>query len=128
MKRLLFILCITMSFTALGQYNSTLKLAVLKYNGGDWYVNPTSLKNLSNFCNEHMGTKLNPDYATVEPGSPDIFNYPFIHLTGHGNIILDDHEAENLRNYMKAGGFLHMDDNYGLDPYARLAIVKIFPN
>lgn len=117
-----------LSQAGIAQYSSTLKLAVLKYDGGDWYANPTSLKNLSIFCNENLGTGLDKDYATVEPGSPDIFNYPFIHLTGHGNITLDDYEAENMRNYLIAGGFLHMDDNYGLDPYARLVIAKIFPN
>ncbi len=128
MKKLLLVFCLFVSYSAMGQYTSTLKLALLKYSGGDWYANPTSLPNLADFCNTNLGTKLDRNYATVEPGSPDIFNYPFIHLTGHGNIIFTDHEAENLRKYLKAGGFLHMDDNYGMDPYARLAIAKIFPN
>ena len=105
-----------------------LKLAVLKYNGGgDWYANPTSLKNLSVFCNQNLNTKLNPDYATVELGSSAIFNYPFVHMTGHGNVVFSNAEAENLREYLLAGGFLHIDDNYGMDPYIRPEMKKVFP-
>ncbi len=107
---------------------AALKLALLKYNGGgDWYANPTSLPNLSKFCNEHLNTNLDPDYATVEAGSAEIFNYPFVHMTGHGNVVFSDAEAENLRNYMIGGGFLHIDDNYGMDPYVRPAMKKVFP-
>ena len=105
-----------------------LKLALLKYNGGgDWYANPTSLENLSEFCNSALGTDLNPDYATVEVGSADLFNYPFIHMTGHGNVVFSPAEAENLRNYLIGGGFLHADDNYGMDPYIRVALKQVFP-
>ena len=106
----------------------TLKLALLKYNGGgDWYANPTSLENLSEFCNSALGTDLNPDYATVEVGSADLFNYPFVHMTGHGNVVFSPSEAENLRNYLIGGGFLHADDNYGMDPYIRVALKQVFP-
>jgi len=106
----------------------SLRLALLKYNGGgDWYANPTSLTNLAEFCNSALGTELNADYATVEVGSADLFNYPFIHLTGHGNIVFSPAEAENLRNYLIGGGFLHADDNYGLDPYIRVALKQVFP-
>lgn len=106
-----------------------LKLALLKYSGGgDWYSNPTSLKNLSSFCNQQLGTDIDPDYATVEVGSADIYNYPFLHMTGHGNVVFTDSDAENLRNYLMAGGFLHIDDNYGMDPYVRVAIKKVFPD
>jgi len=105
-----------------------LKLAVLKYNGGgDWYANPTSLKNLSIFCNENLNTKLNSDYATVEVGSSAIFNYPYVHMTGHGNVVFSNSEAQNLREYLLAGGFLHIDDNYGMDPYIRPEMKKVFP-
>lgn len=105
-----------------------LKLALLKYNGGgDWYANPTSLTNLAKFCNANLGTDLNPDYATVEAGSADIFNYPFVHMTGHGNVVFSPAEAENMRNYLIGGGFLHVDDNYGMDPYIRVALKSIFP-
>ncbi len=106
----------------------TLKLALLKYNGGgDWYANPTSLPNLAQFCNKALGTNLDDDYATVEVGSADLFNYPFVHMTGHGNVVFNDSEAENLRNYLLAGGFLHIDDNYGMDPFIRPAMKKVFP-
>ena len=106
----------------------TLKLALLKYSGGgDWYANPTALENLSEFCNSALGTDLNADYATVEVGSADLFNYPFIHMTGHGNVVFSAAEAENLRNYLIGGGFLHADDNYGMDPYIRVALKQVFP-
>jgi len=106
----------------------SLKLALLKYNGGgDWYSNPTSLINLSGFCNKFLGTNFDPDYATVEVGSVELFNYPFVHMTGHGNVVFSSQEAENLRNYLLAGGFLHIDDNFGMDPYIRPAMKKAFP-
>ncbi len=104
-----------------------LKLALLKYNGGDWYANPTALPNLAQFCNEKLGTSFDLDYATVEVGSVEIFSYPFLHMTGHGNVIFSDLEAENLRNYLIGGGFLHIDDNYGMDPYVRVAMKEVFP-
>jgi hypothetical protein len=104
------------------------QIALLKYNGGgDWYANPTSLTNLIKFCNENLMTNLVADYATVEVGSPEIFNYPFIHMTGHGNWYLNDQEAQNLRNYLIGGGFLHIDDNYGLNPYVKPQLKKVFP-
>jgi hypothetical protein len=104
------------------------QIALLKYRGGgDWYANPTSLTNLIDFCNRNLKTNIDRDYATVDAGSADIFNYPFIHMTGHGNVVFDEQEAMNLRNYMIAGGFLHIDDNYGLDPYIRPMMKKVFP-
>ncbi len=108
--------------------NPTLKMGLLKYNGGgDWYANPTSLPNLAQFCNQTLGTNFDPDYGTVEVGSAELFNYPFVHMTGHGNVVFSDAEAENLRQYLVAGGFLHIDDNYGMDPYVRTAMKKVFP-
>ena len=105
-----------------------LQLALLKYSGGgDWYSNPTALTNLAAFCNEKLNTNFNLDYATVEVGSPEIYNYPWVHMTGHGNVVFTDLDAENLRNYLIAGGFLHIDDNYGMDPYVRPAMKKVFP-
>ena len=104
------------------------KIALLKYNGGgDWYANPTSLPNLIRFCNENLGTDLAKEPATVEPGSRELFNYPYVHMTGHGNIVFSEAEARNLREYLLAGGFLHADDNYGLDPAFRREMKKIFP-
>ncbi len=109
--------------------NETYRIALLKYNGGgDWYANPTSLPNLIKFCNENLGTSINKEPGTVEPGSADIYNYPFIHMTGHGNVVFSDYEASNLRNYLISGGFLHIDDNYGIDPYIRRELKKVFPD
>jgi len=106
---------------------STVKIGLMKYKGGgDWYANPTSLPNLVEFCHEHLGSSLF-EIEEVEPGSIDIFNFPFIHMTGHGNVVFTDDEAQNLRSYLKAGGFLHIDDNYGMDPYVRPALKKVFP-
>ncbi len=105
------------------------EIALLKYNGGgDWYANPTSLPNLIKFANQNINTTIKNKPATVEPGSPDVFSYPFIHATGHGNIVFSDNEILNLRNYMMSGGFMHFDDNYGLDEYLRREIKRIFPN
>ncbi|MCW2119944.1 DUF4159 domain-containing protein [Flavobacterium sp. 7A] len=105
------------------------EIALLKYNGGgDWYANPTSLPNLIQFCNININTTLKLKPATVEPGSLSLFTYPFVHLTGHGNVVFNDSEVKNLQNYLNSGGFLHIDDNYGLDQYIRKEIKKLFPN
>ncbi len=105
-----------------------LQLALLKYNGGgDWYANPTALPNLAAFCNRALGTDLAPDYGTVDVGSAELYNYPWVHMTGHGNVVFSDAEAKNLRNYLIGGGFLHIDDNYGMDAYLRVAMEKVFP-
>jgi hypothetical protein len=124
MKKMLFIILVLSFFTLKAQ-----EIAVLNYKGGgDWYSNPTALKNLISFCNTNIDTALNPKPATVTPDSPELFNYPYIHLTGHGNVYFSDEDAKNLRNYLLSGGFLHVDDNYGLDPYFRKAIKKVFPD
>lgn len=107
----------------------TLKMALLKYNGGgDWYANPTALPNLAAFCNNQLGTNFSTEYAEVSVGSAELFNYAFVHMTGHGNVVFSNAEAENLRAYLLAGGFLHIDDNYGMDPYVRVAMKKVFPD
>lgn len=105
------------------------QIAVLKYNGGgDWYANlETSVPNLIKFCNENLKTNINPEQATVDAGSAEIFNYPFVHMTGHGNVIFSNQEAENLRNYLLGGGFLHISDNYGMDKFVRPQMKKVFP-
>ncbi|RXR32678.1 DUF4159 domain-containing protein [Flavobacterium piscinae] len=122
MKKIL--LLFLFSFTINAQ-----EIALLKYNGGgDWYGNPTSLPNLIKFCNQNINTKIKSKPATVEPGSSDLFSYPFVHLTGHGNVVFNDNEIQNLRNYLTSGGFLHIDDNYGMNKYIRKEIKKIFPN
>jgi hypothetical protein len=105
------------------------ELAVLKYNGGgDWYANPTAVPNLIQFCNDRIKTKINPTAATVTPDSSELNLYPFIHMTGHGNVVFSESEVKNLRNYLLSGGFLHIDDNYGMDEYVRKEITKLFPN
>lgn len=127
MKKILLlsvILYLCSAFTA----GPKIKLALLQYNGGgDWYANPTALTNLSSFCNQTLKTDLDIQYETVEAGSIEIFKFPFLHMTGHGNVVFSDTEAENLRKYLIAGGFLHIDDNYGMDPFVRPAMKKVFP-
>ncbi|PQJ30459.1 hypothetical protein BST92_00225 [Nonlabens arenilitoris] len=104
-------------------------VAVLKYDGGgDWYSNPTALPNLVSYCNEEIGTTLSTDVATVEANSIDIFQYPFIHMTGHGNVVFSEDDLSNLKNYLLSGGFLHIDDNYGMKPYLEKELLKLFPN
>lgn len=105
------------------------RLGLLKYSGGgDWYANlETSLRNLANYCNQNLGMNINPEQGLVEAGSPDIFNYPFIHVTGHGNIVFSPQEAQNIRNYLAGGGFLHISDNYGMDKFIRPQMKKVFP-
>lgn len=105
------------------------EIALVKYSGGgDWYANPTSLPNLIKYCNQNINTKIKSKPGTVEPSSPNLFSYPFVHMTGHGNVVFSDADVSNLRNYMLSGGFLHIDDNYGMDQYIRKEIKKIFPN
>jgi len=116
------------SMTTIDRSSPSLQLGLLKYNGGgDWYANPTALINLAAFSNKFLNTNFELDYATIDVGSAELYNHPFVHMTGHGNVIFSDSEAENLRNYLIAGGFLHIDDNYGMDPYVRLAMKKVFP-
>jgi hypothetical protein len=100
----------------------------LKYGGGgDWYANKTSLPNLINFCNQNIGTNLNREEDIVEVGSPELFYYPFVHMTGHGNVSFTSNDVQNLRSYLISGGFLHIDDNYGLDKFIRREMKKVFP-
>ena len=111
------------------QAQTSLSLAVLKYNGGgDYYANPTALPNLIAYCNNTLGTKISKDVPYVEAGSKDLFLYPFIHMTGHGNVVFSKEEAANIRMYLEAGGFLHIDDNYGMDQFIRIELNKVFPN
>ena len=104
------------------------EIAVLKYSGGgDWYSNPTALPNLIKFCNQNINTSIDVQPQTVEPGSTDIYQFPLVHMTGHGNVVFSDDEIENLRNYLLSGGFLHIDDNYGMNEYIRKELKKLFP-
>lgn len=122
---LLIVFLVSVSFAPAPSY----QIGLLKYNGGgDWYANlGTSLPNLIKFCNENLNTNFNAQQGIIEAGNADIFNYPFIHMTGHGNVVFSVQEADNLRRYMISGGFLHIDDNYGMDPFVRPQMKKVFP-
>ncbi len=123
----LIILFIFSTSSFFGQSHS-FKIGILKYNGGgDWYANPTALKNLIQFCNANLNTNIHPVYDEIEVGNLSIFQYPWVHLTGHGNVVFSQNEANNLRNYLTSGGFLHISDNYGLDPFIRKEMKKVFP-
>ena len=122
--RKLFFLFLLISISSFSQ-----EIALLKYSGGgDWYANPTSLPNLINFCNANINTRIKTKPSTVEPGNPDLLSYPFVHMTGHGNVVFSDSDVDNLKNYLTAGGFLHIDDKYEKNKYVRKEIKKIFPN
>lgn len=123
MKKISYLLLL-ISFASFSQ-----EIALLKYSGGgDWYANPTSLPNLIKYCNANINTRIKSKPATVEPSSPDLFSYPFVHMTGHGNVVFSNADVINLRNYLTSGGFLHIDDNYGMNEYIGKEIKKIFPN
>lgn len=127
MKLILVFFCslvVSLSFA-----QGTYQIAYLKYNGGgDYYANPTALANLVQFCNSNLGTTISKEIPFVAVGSPEISAYPFLHMTGHGNVVFTMREAENLRNYLLGGGFLHIDDNYGMDKFIRDELKKVFPN
>jgi hypothetical protein len=129
MKFLHFILSIYIFLNGFSiQAQGNFSIGLLKYSGGgDWYANPTSLPNLIRFVNQNLNMNIKPDYVTVDAGSQDIFSLPFVHMTGHGNVIFSTADAENLRNYLLAGGFLHIDDNFGMDPFIRPQLKRIFP-
>ncbi|MEM7298141.1 MAG: DUF4159 domain-containing protein [Bacteroidota bacterium] len=115
-------------FAVLTGFSQPVKIAKLKYDGGgDWYANKTALPNLIEFCNEAIGTDLAISEDVVDVGSPDLFLYPYVYMTGHGNIVFTETQAENLRSYLTSGGFLHVDDNYGLDQFIRIEMKKVFP-
>ena len=122
-------LIISFFFCLFSVLSYTQDLAILKYKGGgDWYGNPTALPNLIKFCNDNINTKINPKPQTVEVGSSDIFQFPLLHMTGHGNVFFSETDAENLSNYLISGGFLHIDDNYGMEPYITEELKKVFPD
>lgn len=123
MKKLTFILCFFLLINVSAQ-----QIAVLQYGGGgDWYANPTALPNLVAFTNQQTKTSINTNIATVKPHDTDMFNYPIIFMTGHGNVFFSDDDIENLKNYLISGGFLHISDNYGLNKYIRKELKKLFP-
>lgn len=118
-------LCCTLVLDSAAQ---GIKIAKLKYEGGgDWYANKTALPNLIDFCNSTLNTNLVVEEEVVDISSPELFLYPYVYMTGHGNVVFTEDEAENLRKYLISGGFLHVDDNYGLDEFIRLEMKKVFP-
>ena len=125
MKKLfLVVFMFSYAFTAKAQ-----QVAVLKYKGGgDWYANPTSLPNLINFTNTQLKTTISKNLVTVTPNSEEIFNFPILFMTGHGNVFFSDEDVINLKKYLSSGGFLHISDNYGLDKYVRKELKKVFPD
>ena len=126
-KKYLFLFLIAIPVIVWSQ-NTSVRIALVKYGGGgDWYCDPTALPNLIVFCNRELGTNIFPEHSTVDVGSQEIFNFPFVHLTGHGNVVFTDSEVRNLRLYLEAGGFLHIDDDYGLDLFIRREMKKVFP-
>jgi len=116
---------------SLGTSNSfgqSVKIAKLKYNGGgDWYANKTALPNLIKFCNQNLNLNLATEEDIVEVSSKELFNYPYVYMTGHGNVVFTSEDAANLRKYLIGGGFLHIDDNYGMDKFIRIELKKVFP-
>lgn len=123
MKRF-FCLLVLCSWTIQSQ-----EIALLKYSGGgDWYANPTSLTNLIKFCNQNIQTRIKTKPAVVEPSSPELFSYPYVHMTGHGNVVFSNNDTANLRAYLSSGGFLHIDDNYGMDQFIRKELKKLLPD
>ncbi len=125
-----FVLFLALSMLPLqSKAQTTYQLAVLKYSGGgDYYANPTAIPNLIQFCNSNLSMSISKETPYVEVGSSDLFLYPYIHMTGHGNVVFSPAEAENLRTYLEGGGFLHIDDNYGMDEFIRVELQKVFPD
>ncbi|APZ46595.1 hypothetical protein BW723_09955 [Polaribacter reichenbachii] len=120
---------ITLLFLSIFFQLNAQDVAILKYNGGgDWYANPTAIPNLVEFTNHNIKTNISKNPQTVAVNSEDIYNYPLLFLTGHGNVYFSDNEATNLKNYLISGGFLHISDNYGLDKFIRRELKKVFPS
>lgn len=128
LQQLLIVLLCFLCTTDLFAEAPELSIARLKYGGGgDWYSNPGSLENLMRFIEEKTGLNMTEKQAVVEPGSPELFNYTYLYMNGHGNVFFEEHEVRRLRYYLENGGFLHADDNYGMDASFRREMKKIFP-
>ncbi len=127
LRKSIFIFCLNVLANA--AFGQSYQIAVLKYKGGgDYYANPTSLPNLVSFVNRELKMNIAKETPYVEVGSTELFNYPFVHMTGHGNVVFSTADAENLRIYLSSGGFLHISDNYGLDKFIRKEMKKVFPD
>ena len=129
MKKYISLIVFCVIALVLYAQQTTVKIGLLKYSGGgDWYANPTSLPNLADFCNKTLGLFISREIENVEPDSGELFNFPFVHMTGHGNVVFSNAEAKNLRKYLISGGFLHVSDNYGMDVFIRREMKKVFPD
>ena len=104
-------------------------IARVKYGGGgDWYSDPSSLPNLLRAFQERTGIPTTSRERVIELSDPNLRSYPFLYMTGHGNIKLSPVERERLRNYLLSGGFLYADDNYGMDRSFRQMVKEVFPD
>jgi hypothetical protein len=128
MKRIV-ILILILAGIAPAQDSGSFQIARLKFSGGgDWYNDPSAEVNLLKFVNEKTNIEVNPEYVFADISSNDIFSYPFLFITGHGNIVLSDSEVNRLRKYLELGGFLYIDDDYSLDKAVRREMKKVFPD
>ncbi len=128
MRILVLAISFALYLSANAQQAASFSLAVMQYRGGgDWYANPTSVPNLAEYCRKNLGMNIG-ETQFVDVGSPAIFNYPFVHMTGHGNVVFNASDRDNLRAYLLGGGFLHIDDNYGMDPFILPQIKQLFPD
>lgn len=128
MNKTIFVLAVLLLGVSWATAQPQIKIAKLKYEGGgDWYANKTALPNLIGFCNRNLQTNIAAKEEVVDVGSPEIYLYPYVYMTGHGNVNFSANQALNLRNYLLSGGFLHIDDNYGMDQFVRLELKKVFP-
>lgn len=133
MKKLIIIFFAILFLPLLSAQNvqkvkAAFKIARVKYNGGgDWYNDPSAEVNLLNFIKANTNIDVDPEYSFVDLSTDEIFSYPFLFLTGHGNIVFAQDEAFKLRKYLENGGFLYIDDDYGLDKALRREMKKVFP-
>lgn len=118
-----------LSQPAVSQVSGEFEIARVKYRGGgDWYNDPSALTNLIGYAKNQIPISIAEKYKDVSIGSSDLHSYPFLFLTGHGNIAINSSEASNLRAYLDNGGFLFIDDDYGIDEHARKMMKQVFPD
>jgi hypothetical protein len=129
LKSTILALCLSgVATAAVAQTPGTITIAQLQYGGGgDWYANPTGLTNLLKEIRKRTGIPVTTEPVTTRLTDPALWSYPILHMTGHGNVRFSDDDVRALRRYLEAGGFLHADDNYGMDESFRREIRKVFP-
>lgn len=128
-KTALSFLLLFISGSLFAQQTGNFEIARVKYRGGgDWYNDPSSLSNLIEFTNQQVPISIEPSFQDVALGSTEIHSYPFLFLTGHGTITANSTEVRNLRTYLENGGFLYVDDDYGLDEHIRTLLAQVFPD